>query len=527
VEVRADSSPAFGEKTSGGSRFKAVNPATGEALPGEFVTATAEQIEHAANLAASATLPLSRLAGAERGKMLRNIAAALESNGDEIVTRAHQETALTLDRLRGELGRTTSQLRLFAALCEEGSWVNARIDTAQPDRKPLPKPDVRSMLRPLGPVVVFGASNFPLAFSVAGGDTASALAAGNPVLIKVHPAHPGTSEIVGRAVTAALHQSGAPQGTFSLLFDGAVEVGRALVKHPLVKAAGFTGSRKAGRALMDLAASRPEPIPVFAEMSSSNPLFILAGALRERGDQIAAGLVASFTLGVGQFCTKPGIVFVASGSAADDLIAKIVELTGSAKEGVLLTSGIARSYQSGVKNRAETVRLLAGGGQKHGCGADVAVFETDFAAFRANPELADELFGPSVLIVRCKGVDDMLEFAHTMPGQLTATLHGTDADLCASSSLMDALQARAGRLIVNGYPTGVEVCHAMVHGGVYPATSDSRFTSVGTLAIYRFARPVCFQNCPNANLPDELKDANPLGILRSVNGQMTREKIMR
>ncbi len=525
--VRTESSAAVNVNMGDGARFRAVNPATGEVLPGEFITATASQIEDAVKLAASAARPLSRLTGAQRGKMLRDIADALESNGDEIVTRAHQETALTMDRLRGELGRTTNQLRLFASVCEEASWVNARIDTAQPDRKPLPKPDVRSMLRPLGPVVVFGASNFPLAFSVAGGDTASALAAGNPVLVKAHPAHPGTSEIVGRAVSAALHESGAPEGTFALLFDDGIEVGQALVKHPLVKAVGFTGSHKAGRALMNLAAARPEPIPVFAEMSSSNPLFVLPNALRERGDQIAAGLVASFTLGVGQFCTKPGIVFVETGKHGDALVAKVVELAASVKEGVLLTSGIARSYQSGVKNRAGTVRLLAGGAQKNGCGADVAVFETDFASFRANPELVDELFGPSVLIVRCNGVDDMVAFARTMPGQLTATLHGTDADLGESSLLIDALQTRVGRVIMNGYPTGVEVCHAMVHGGVYPATSDSRFTSVGTLAIYRFARPVCFQSFLDANLPDELKDSNPLGIVRFVNGQMTREKIVR
>ena len=523
--VGDDSALASRPMTVSGSAFQAVNPATGVALPGEFVTATSDQIEHTVNRAREAAVPLSRFTGTQRAAMLRNVATALASNEQEIVARAHQETALTLDRLRGELGRTVNQLRLFASVCEEGSWVNARIDTAQPERKPLPKPDVRSMLRPLGPVVVFGASNFPLAFSVAGGDTASALAAGNPVLVKAHPAHPGTSDLVGRVVSTALKELGVPEGAFALLFDAGVEVGRALVMNPFVKAVGFTGSHKAGRALMDLASARPEPIPVFAEMSSSNPLFVLPGALCERGDQIAAGLVASFTVGVGQFCTKPGIVFVQAGRRADDFVARIAELAGGVNEGVLLTRGIADKYRAGVKNRTGFVRSLAAGTQTQACSAAVAVFKTEFANIRSNRELIEELFGPSVLIVLYQDASDLLEFTRFMPGQLTATLHGTDADLRQASSLMEALQPRVGRIIVNGYPTGVEVCHAMVHGGAYPATSDSRFTSVGTLAIYRFARPVCFQNFPDEALPDELKDANPLGILRFVNGQMSREKI--
>lgn len=509
------------------SRFRALNPATGELLPGEFVRATDEQIEHAVTAAAHAALPLSRLTGAQRGSMLRNIASAIESSADEIIARAHLETALTLDRLRGELARTANQLRLFASVCEDGSWVNARIDTALPDRKPLPRPDIRSMLCPLGPVVVFGASNFPLAFSVAGGDTASALAAGNPVLVKAHPAHPGTSELVAKAVSTALRDSDVPEGAFSILFDDGIDVGGTLVMHPLVKAVGFTGSRRAGRALMDLAASRPEPIPVFAEMSSSNPLFILPAALRERADQIAAGVVASFTLGVGQFCTKPGLVFVENSDSADPFISKLIELAQEVRPGVLLTTGIATSYRTGVSTRRNALRLLAGGAETKACNASVSIFESDCATLRAHPELAEELFGPSVLIVRCAGLDDMTAFAHTMSGQLTATLHATEADLRDSASLVEALQSRVGRLIVNGYPTGVEVCNAMVHGGPYPATSDSRFTSVGTVAIYRFVRPVCFQNFPDPALPEELKDGNPLGILRMVNGQMTREKTMR
>lgn len=525
MDLHGKSLIGFTESTNGGSVFRAFNPATGEVLPGEFVAATAEQLERAVALAASAAPVLRRPSGARRGAMLRAIAVAIEAAGEEVIVRAHQETALTLDRLRGELARTTNQLRLFASVCEEGSWVDARLDTAQPERKPQPRPDLRSMLRPIGPVVVFGASNFPLAFSVAGGDTASALAAGNPVLVKAHPAHPGTSELVGRAIVAALREFGAPEGTFALLFDDGVEVGRSLVKHPLAKAVGFTGSRRAGRALMDLAAARPEPIPVFAEMSSSNPLFVLPGALRERGEQIAAGLVASFTLGTGQFCTKPGVVFVERGEHGDVFVTRLVDLVKNATTGVLLTPGIATSYRAGVESRKGAIRLLAGGTAAERCDANAAVFETDCDTLTT--ELVEELFGPTALIVRCNSAEEMLNFAGNMPGQLTATLQGTDEDLSQLSPLVEAVQARVGRVIFNGFPTGVEVSHAMMHGGPYPATSDTRFTSVGTLAIHRFARPVCFQNFPDEALPEELQDANPVGILRLVNGQATRDKITR
>jgi len=527
VEFRGRSLIGFTESASEGTRFSAFEPATGTALPGEFFAASADEIERAVELAAAAAPALGRFSGVQRGAMLRGIAAAIDAAGDDVVARAHQETALPFDRLRGELARTTNQLRLFASVCEEGSWVDARIETAQPERKPLPKPDLRLMLRPLGPVVVFGASNFPLAFSVAGGDTASALAGGNPVVVKAHPAHPGTSELVGRAVVTALREFEAPEGTFSLLFDDGIEVGRALVKHRLVKAVGFTGSHRAGRALMDLAAARPEPIPVFAEMSSLNPLFILPRALHERGEQIAVGLVASFTMGTGQLCTKPGLVFVEKSAQGDSFVAKVAELASNSTGGTLLTPRIADSYRAGVASRRNTVRLLAGGKSAEGCAANAAVFETEYETLRSSPELIEELFGPTALIVRCNGTNDILDFASNMPGQLTATLHGTEADLRESAQLVDAVQARVGRVLLNGFPTGVEVCHAMVHGGTYPAASDSRFTSVGTLAIHRFVRPVCFQNFPDYALPKELQDANSLGILRLVNGQSTREKVVR
>lgn len=525
MDLHGKSLIGFTEAEAGEARFRARNPATGEVLPGEFARATEIQIARAADLARSAIAVLREASGRDRGAMLRRVADSIEAFGEEIVQRAHQESALTLDRLRGELTRTTNQLRLFASVCEEGSWVGARVDTAQPGRKPIPRPDLRSMLRPAGPVVVFGASNFPLAFSVAGGDTASALAAGNPVLVKAHPAHPGTSELVGRAVIEGLRSCGAPDGTFSLLFDDGVEVGRSLVKHPAVRAMGFTGSWRAGRALMDLAAARPDPIPVFAEMSSTNPVFVLPEALRERGEDIAANLVASFTLGVGQFCTKPGLVFIENGSQGDAFVRRAVELANTVNTGTLLTGTIAASYRSVIEKRRSEIRLLAGGAAAEACGANAAVFETDSKALRE--ELVEELFGPAVLIVRCSGMEEMLDFATRMPGQLTATLQGTNADLQRASRLVEVLQEKVGRVIFNGFPTGVEVSHAMVHGGTYPATSDSRFTSVGTLAIYRFARPVCFQNFPDEALPEELKDANPLNILRLVDGVSTRESIKR
>ncbi len=523
MELNGRSLIGYAESAPTGTKFSALEPATGNPLPGEFYKASDQDVEDAVKLAESAAIALAKLGGKERGALLRAIAESIEVVGDSVIERAHRETSLTMDRLRGELARTTNQLRLFASVCEEGSWVDARIDTALPDRKPLPRPDLRSMLRPLGPVVVFGASNFPLAFSVAGGDTASALAAGNSVLVKAHPAHPGTSELVGRALVSRLRKFGAPDGTFSLLFDDGIEVGQALVKHPAVKAVGFTGSHRGGRALMDLAASRREPIPVFAEMSSTNPMFVLPEALSVRGEEIAAGLVTSFTLGVGQFCTKPGLVFVKSGPHADAFVANIIESATKVSQGTLLTAGIARTYRSGVEDRSRHMRLLVGGGKSEECGAEPSVFETDFASL--TPELVEELFGPSVVVVRCAGIDEMLEFARRMPGQLTATVHGTESDLSAASELVAALQGRVGRLIFNSFPTGVEVSHAMVHGGTYPAVSDSRFTSVGTLAIRRFARPVCFQSFPDAALPSELQNANQLKILRLVNGEYTRDPL--
>ena len=511
-----------------GSAFHAVNPQTGESLPPAYHSASLADVDTAARLASEAFAVYSQTTGKQRASFLRRIADALDAHREEIADRAHLETALPMPRLLGEVGRTSGQLRMFASVVDEGSWVQARIDPALPDRQPQPRPDLRSMLRPLGPVVVFGASNFPLAFSVAGGDTASALAAGCPVIVKAHPAHPGASELVAQLIAESVAAEKLHCGVFSMLFDAGIEVGAALVKHQLVRAVAFTGSLRAGRALMDLAAARPDPIPCFTEMSSGNPVFVLPGALRKDPSAIAKSLFASFTLGAGQFCTKPGIVLVPETAEASDFVAELKQLVASAQPQTLLTVGIARKYRGDAAIRARQTELTAKGtGQEpaNACAAEVHLFEVDsqaflYESFRTQGEigLSEEIFGPNTLLVRGDHIDMKL-IAQSLDGHLTATILGDEEDLAANQELIRILERKAGRLIFNGFPTGVEVTHAMVHGGPYPATSDPRFTSVGSLAIYRFARPVCFQNFPQAQLPPELQDANPLGIRRLRDGK--------
>jgi 2,5-dioxopentanoate dehydrogenase len=517
----------FREGNGSSEPLFATDPTTGQHLQPGFISATADEVELAVRLAADAFATYSRTPGRERGAFLRKIAAKIESIAGDVVERAGKETALPPARLQGETARTCAQLRLFAEVAEEGSWVAARVDNADPDRKPAPRPDIRSMLRPLGPVVVFGASNFPLAFSVAGGDTASALAAGNPVIVKAHAAHPGTSELVGQMVRESVRACGLPEGVFSLLFGSGAQIGTALMKHPLVKAGGFTGSRAAGRVLMDIAAARPEPIPFYAEMSSTNPVFILPGALRERGETIAAGLHTSFTLGAGQFCTKPGMVFLPHGNEAARFTDKLRQLVGVSAPFHLLTRAIHSSYDSALAERktGAGVTLVAEApkaAQQAGFAVNSALFETDTDTFLGS-NLGDEIFGPTTLLVRHSNRAQVLEIARSLEGHLTATIHGTERDLRDFADLIAILEGKVGRLVFNGFPTGVEVCHAMVHGGPYPSTSDGRSTSVGTRAIFRFTRPVCYQGFPDEALPGELKDSNPLGIWRMVNGEMTRE----
>lgn len=500
-----------------GVSFHAYNPLDGKPLEPAYVSAARADVERAVEAASEAALVLSTTSGADRAKLLRAIADGLDAAASSLIERAMLETALPRPRLTGEVARTSGQLRLFASVAEEGLWLNARIDTADPNRTP-PKPDVRSMLRPLGPVVVFGASNFPLAFSVAGGDTASALAAGNPVIVKAHSAHPGTSELVGHVLNDAIKTAGFPAGTFSLLFDAGYEVGAALVKHPAVKAVGFTGSFRGGRALMDLAGERKEPIPVYAEMGSTNPVFVLPGALAERGEALAIGLHGSFTLGGGQFCTKPGMVFVEEAHASS-FSEKLRSSTAADSGFSLLTEGIAKLFRKQVEERQQLAATV-GAGPGEGFSAQGTLFEVSGDAFLADEHLSEEVFGPTTLLVHCDSREQMMASARELDGHLTATVLGTDEDLAQHAELLRILEQKAGRVIFNSFPTGVEVNHAMVHGGPYPATSDGRSTSVGSLAILRFARPVAFQGMPQFALPPELQDANPNGVPQMWNGEL-------
>lgn len=520
-----------GEPRQGnGTAFNSTDPSTGARLSPAYHYASVQDLELAAGLAEEAFATYGKLPGKERARFLRHIATGLESIAAELVEQVNLETALGEARLKGELARTVNQLRLFAEVAEEGSWVDARIDPAQPDRQPLPRADIRSMLHPIGPIAVFGSSNFPLAFSVAGGDTASALAAGNPVIVKAHSAHPATSEMVGQVVCRSVRECGLPPGVFAVIFGPGTQLGTALVKHPKVKGVGFTGSRTAGRQLMDLCAARPEPIPCFTEMSSVNPVFVLPEALRTRSAEIAKGLFGSFTLGVGQFCTKPGMVFLPRNEHAGALVEELKGHVQRAAIPPMLTPGISRSYREGVAQRqgasgVETVAAAEAPDTVADTYAVPIVFQVNGSDLVRNPHLAGEIFGPTTLVIRYENIEELMALARGLEGQLTATLHGTEADIAQFAGLVSVLERKAGRLIVNGFPTGVEVCHAMVHGGPYPATSDNRFTSVGTLAIYRYVRPVCYQNFPQAALPEALKDSNPLGIWRLVNGKFTRAEV--
>jgi NADP-dependent aldehyde dehydrogenase len=509
-----------------GVGFQAVNPQTGAQLAPVYYSAKPAEVDQAVELAAQAFASYSKTSAKAKAAFLRRAADGFEAHRQALAERAHLETALPMPRLLGEVGRTAGQLRLFAGVVEKGSWVQARIDPALPDRQPLARPDIRSMLRPLGPVAVFGASNFPLAFSVAGGDTASALAAGCPVVVKAHPAHPGTGELAAHILADAVAAEGLHPGVFSLIFDAHFDAGAALVRHPLIRAVAFTGSLRAGRALMDLAAARPDPIPCFTEMSSGNPVFVLPSALRKSQAALAQSLFGSFTLGAGQFCTKPGIVLVPDAANAPAFLAELRSLVERSQPFTLLTPGIAREYSRATQTRAGEVPLAAEAPLVHEthepeglCLARAKLFVICLEQFLASPALAEEIFGPDTLLVHCDGTQDFVRAAESLDGHLTATLLGDEEDLAANRELVEVLERKAGRLIFNGFPTGVEVSHAMVHGGPYPATSDPRFTSVGSQAIYRFARPVCFQGFPQALLPEELQDGNPLGIARLRDGK--------
>lgn len=498
-----------------------INPASGENLEPAYLGGGAEEVERACALAEQAFDSYRETDLEARAKFLEQIAANLAANSAAIVERAGLESGLPKARLEGELGRTMNQLKLFAEEVRAGRWLGVKIDTAMPERTPLPRSDIRLRHIPLGPVVVFGASNFPLAFSVAGGDTASALAAGCPVVVKGHSAHPGTSELVGKAIQAAIQSCGMPEGTFSLLFGSGSDIGSALVADPRVKAVGFTGSRSGGVALMKIAAARPEPIPVYAEMSSINPVYLLSEALKNRADSIATGFVNSMLMGSGQFCTNPGLLIVKEADGLDAFIGKVSDLVTVAQPSTMLTPGIHQAFESGVtKLQGNTnVQLLAQAQDASGpnqCRA--RLFVTTAKAFLNDHALRDEVFGSSSLIIRCKTDEEILDLTNSLEGQLTATVLMNQGDNTTFiKRLISILERKVGRILFNGYPTGVEVCHAMVHGGPFPATSDSRTTSVGTEAIWRFLRPVCYQDVPSNLLPGFLRDEAPIPKL--INGK--------
>jgi NADP-dependent aldehyde dehydrogenase len=520
-----------GEMLIGATAFRgaetpvhAIQAATGEPMEPAFGGAAEGDVDRACALAWAAFDTYRETSLEQRARFLEAAAQAILDIGDELIVRAMAESGLPRGRLEGERGRTVGQLRLFATVVRDGGWLEARIDPALPDRKPVPRSDLRQRHVPLGPVAVFGASNFPLAFSVGGGDTASALAAGCPVVVKAHSAHPGTSELVGKAIRSAVAACGLPEGVFSLLFGSGTAAGEGLVADPRIAAVGFTGSRRGGMALMKIAAARPVPIPVYAEMSSINPVYLLPAALAARAEAIGKAFVGSVTMGAGQFCTNPGLVFAIDGPDLDRFVSAAAEALGQAPAQTMLTPGILKAYRTGVSHLAHSdgVRRIAEGQPGQDMQGRAALFETAATEFRGDASLMEEVFGASSLIVRCPDADSMRALTEAMEGQLTATIQMDEGDLGDAKALLPVLERRVGRILINGYPTGVEVSPAMVHGGPYPSTSDGRSTSVGTLAIQRFLRPVCYQDFPEGLLPDALRDGNPLSLWRRIDGALGR-----
>ena len=505
-----------------GPNFNGIDAASGSPLEPAFRAATKADVERACTLAAEAFPTFRDTTPDTRARFLEAIAQNILDIGDALIVRAMAESGLPRARLEGERGRTAGQLRMFAGVLRDGSFLPVRIDPAQPERKPLPRVELRLRMIGVGPVAVFGASNFPLAFSVAGGDTAAALAAGCPVIAKAHPAHPGTSELVGRAVQKAVADCGLPAGTFALLSEGGTEIGQALVADPRVAAVGFTGSRAGGMALMKIAAARPMPIPVYAEMSSINPVILFPGALAARGAEIGKSFVASLTLGAGQFCTNPGLLLATEGPELDGFVTSATAALTEAAAATMLTPGIGKAYGKGVAALAghAAVETLARGRTGEALQGQAALFSTTGAAFLKHPELAEEVFGASGLLVRCRDAAELRAVVESLEGQLTAALHMAEADYPAARALLPLLETKVGRILVNGFGTGVEVGHAMVHGGPFPATSDGRSTSVGSLAIDRFLRPVSYQDMPETLLPEALKDGNPLKLWRRMDGKL-------
>ncbi|MBB5030590.1 aldehyde dehydrogenase (NADP(+)) [Prosthecobacter vanneervenii] len=510
-----------------GHFFHAFNPTTGAQLEPVFGDATHAEADEALQAADAAFDALRTATPETRAKLLDTIAEEITALGDALLERAHAECALPMARLTGERGRAIGQLKLFAALIREGSWAQPSVDHAIPDRQPLPKPDVRRVLLPIGPVVVFGASNFPFAIGVIGTDTVCALASGCPVVVKGHPAHPGTCEMLSRAVLAALHKVGLPAGCFSLVHGKGNDIGTTLTKHPLTQAVAFTGSLRGGRALMDVAAARAHPIPVYAEMGSVNPVYVLPGALKERAAKIAEAYIGSVTMGVGQFCTNPAVVLGLKSDGLKEFISSASSFAAKVAPQTMLHRGICEAYDAGTAVW-QTIDGLELAGQSEAPASEEAsqaacrIFTTTIDVLESNAELRREVFGPCSIITECATLDDMLRYTAGLEGQLTATIQGTEQDLRDYAPLIRALERKVGRIIFNGFPTGIEVCPSMHHGGPYPAASHSFFTSIGTGSIYRFVRPVCYQGFPEEALPELIKDANPRGAMRIVDGVLTR-----
>ncbi|WP_322979558.1 aldehyde dehydrogenase (NADP(+)) [Pseudomonas sp. C11] len=515
-----------GERRAAGTvEHKSLDASSGEALPYTFIQATPEEVDAAAQAAAAAYPTYRNLSAVRRAEFLEAIADEIDALGDDFVALVCRETALPAARIQGERGRTSGQMRLFAKVLRRGDFYGARIDRALPDRQPLPRPDLRQYQIGVGPVAVFGASNFPLAFSTAGGDTASALAAGCPVVFKAHSGHMATAECVADAIIRAAEKTGMPKGVFNMIFGGGV--GEILVKHPAIQAVGFTGSLKGGRALCDMAAARPQPIPVFAEMSSVNPVIVLPGALKARGATVAKELAGSVVLGCGQFCTNPGLIIGIRSAEFSEFVAGLADAIGAQPAQTMLNAGTLRSYANGLAqlNAHAKVTHLAGNEQT-GNQAQPQLFKADVSMLLEGDHLLqEEVFGPTSIVVEVADSAELTRALQSMHGQLTATLIAEREDLSAFRDLLPLLEVKAGRVLLNGYPTGVEVCDSMVHGGPYPATSDARGTSVGTLAIHRFLRPVCYQNYPDEVLPEALQNANPLGIQRLVDGVHSRDAL--
>jgi NADP-dependent aldehyde dehydrogenase len=504
-----------------GDQIRGIDAATGEPMEPAFRAATLQMLDRVCRAAADAFDAYRETSLETRAALLEAIAANLRAAQPAIVERAMAETGLPRARLEGELGRTCNQLALFAGVLRDGRFLGLRIDPAQPDRTPSPRPDLRLRNIALGPVAVFGASNFPLAFSVAGGDTASALAAGCPVVAKAHNAHPGTSELAGRAIAEAIAEAGLPPGTFALLFDAGTAIGEALVSHAAIKAVGFTGSRAGGLALTRLAQARPEPIPVYAEMSAVNPVVILPTALKNRGGEIAKAFVQALTLGAGQFCTNPGVILAVESEGLDRFVEAAGAAVAQAPSATMLTPKITATYATGVQALTDhaAVEALAIGLPPQTRQGRPALFATSAEIFQGDRRLHQEVFGAASLVVRCPDVLAVKTVLEGMEGQLTIAIHADPEDTEAARAILPVAERRAGRIVFNGFGTGVEVGHAMVHGGPFPSTSDSRYTSVGSLAIRRFLRPVSYQDAPEAILPASLKAANPEALPRLVDGR--------